>query len=153
MSNEIHCLDVMGKTLAHARPHDLDGDLLPAFGALDLGRMHLRDRGGGNRIAEARIELADRPSERAFDIGLGGSRGKEGHAVLKLRQVVGEFDADDIRPRCQELSDLHIRGTEPLDSLGQPVAALLMPRLASLENRDEGFGERDRRRQPFGRKG
>ena len=141
----------MGKTLAHAGPHDLDGDLLAALGCFDFGRMHLGDRGGGDRLAEARIEFADRPPERAFDIGLGRSRGEKGHPILQLRQVVGEFDADHVRPRCQELPDFHIGGAEPLDGMRQPVAALLMARLAALENRHEGFGERHRRRQAFGR--
>ncbi|OWK26395.1 hypothetical protein AJ87_03980 [Rhizobium yanglingense] len=115
----------MGETLPYAGAHHLDGDLPAAIGGIHLCRMHLRNRGCGNRIVESRIKLFDRATERAFDTRLCRRNREEGHPVLKLREVVGEFDADDVRPGRQKLTDLHIGRSEPLDCLGQPIAAFL----------------------------
>ena len=57
--------EVAQEQAAHARPDHLDGDLHGLAVAHDGRRMHLRDRGGGDRLAEALVELADRPAERA----------------------------------------------------------------------------------------
>ncbi len=145
VGDEIHRLDVVGEALAHAGADDLDGDLLAARRRIDLGRMHLGDRGGGNRLAEACIELVDRAAERALDARLGRRRREERHAVLQLREVVGKFDADDIRARRQELADLDVGGAEPLDGLRQPVAALLRLRAVAREQADKRLGEADGR--------
>lgn len=148
--HQIHDGDIVGEALAHARPYDLDRHLAKAIGRPHLGRVHLCDRGCGNRFADAGIEIVERPAQRAFDIGLGGGHRKERHAVLKLRKVIGKFDTDDIRPRCQELADFRIGRSEPLDCLRKPVAARLGFRAAAGKQRHEGLGEADRWRQAFG---
>ena len=136
--DEEHRLQIVGETLAHAGADDLDGDLLLDAVAQHHGRMHLGDRGGGDRFAEMGIEIGDRAAERDLD---GGARllDREGrHAVLQEGQIFGEIGADDIGTGGQELADLHIGRPEPLDGAGEPVAAVLLPW--------RGGGQKDRQR-------
>ncbi len=78
-----HGLEVAGEALAHAGPHDLDGDESPRPPAVaDARLVHLGDRGGGDRLAEARrTDVVDagarappRPSATASARGNGGMR-------------------------------------------------------------------------------
>ena len=79
---------------------------------VDLGAMHLRDRGSGDRRTEAFKDrpdrLAERGGDRRFRILLRNGR----HLVLKSFQIVGERGADDIRAGREELAELDIARTK-----------------------------------------
>ncbi len=79
--------------------------------------MNLGDGGRGYRVTEFHVKLRDRTTERAFDIGLGGSNGKEIHAVLQTGQIFGKVRANHIRPGRQELAHLDIGRAKTADSL------------------------------------
>ena len=108
---------------AHARPDHLDGDLGGHAVAVDLGGVDLRDRGGGDRLAEAQEKLADRPAERAFDGRDGIGHRKGFHAVLQQRQIERDVVADHVGAGGEELAELDIGRAEPGDRRGKPVAA------------------------------
>jgi hypothetical protein len=72
VGNEIHRLEIVGKALSHAGTHHLDGHFPAPLWRHHFRRMHLGDRGGGDRRAEAGVEFLDRSAERASNIGLGG---------------------------------------------------------------------------------
>ena len=137
--------EVAQEQAAHARPDHLDRDLHGFAVAQDCRRMHLRDRGRGDRLAEALVELADRPAERALDgrdrLGL-----REGlHAVLQQGEIERDVVADDVRPRRQELAELDIGWAEPRDRVGQPLAA------AAAHARCGAVNSRATRQPNFGR--
>ncbi len=148
--DQVHGLDVVSEALAHAGTDDLHRHLARSRRRRNLGGVHLSDRGGRDRLLETRIEFVERPAERAFDQGLGRRRRKEGHAVLQLRQIVGEIDADHVRARRQELSDLDIGWPEPLDGFCEPVGARLLLGAPIGKDADEGFGKAHHRREAFG---
>ena len=91
---------------------------------LDLGAMHLRDRGGRDRGAEARIGLLQRTIECRDDGRFRFRLRERRHAVLQAFQVARERHADDIGAGRKELAELHVaraemaqRGRNPSDRL------------------------------------
>ena len=110
-----------------AGPQHLDRDGAAAAVGHDLGAMHLRDRGGGDRRAEAREQLASaacrtrlRPRASASACGNG--------AILscRLSRSRASRGADHVRPRRQELAELHVGGPEPGQRGGEPVRRPLL---------------------------
>ena len=87
--------------------------------------MHLRDRGGGDRFAEADEDAVDRPPEGRLDRRDRHLARKRRHAVLQQLQMAHHIGADDIRPRRQKLAELHIGRSERADRGGQIAQAAL----------------------------
>ena len=115
-------VEVAQEGTAHARPDHLDGDLDGSAVALDLGSVDLRDRGGGDRFAEAQEKFADRPAERTFDGRDGIGHRKGFHAVLQQRQIERDVVADHVGTGGEELAELDIGRAEPCDRRRKPVA-------------------------------
>ena len=121
--DECERLEIGLEAALDARPQHLDGDW-PALALLEhLGAMHLRDRGGRNGRAEARETVAQRRAERAGDGGLGLGLRKRCHSVLQAFEIARQRRADDIRPRCQKLSELDVARAEPGQRRGEPHRA------------------------------
>ena len=152
MGDKIHRFDIVAETLSHTRADHLDGNAFAALRCLHFRRMHLRNRSCGNRFVKAYIKVVEGAAKRTLDRSLCRRMREESHAVLQLRQVVGHVDADDIGSRRQELADLHVGRPEPLDGLGQAVAARLGLGALAGEDADERFGQADGGRQSFRRK-
>jgi len=147
--NHIHAFDVICETLAHAGAHHFHGHLF----AVHFGRVHLRDRGGRNRLFERCVEITDRAAKRGLDGGFGSIRGEEGHPVLQHGKIDGPVDADDIRAGGEKLADLHIGRTKPSHGAGQPFAAGLLLRPETGERLEHGLENADGRRQVLCRQG
>ena len=94
-------------------PQHFHGDGAAAFGSSDLGAMHLRDRGGRDGRTERRERRRQRPTQRCRDHRLRLALRERRHPVLQRLQIARQRDADDIRPRRQELAELHIGRPEP----------------------------------------
>ena len=92
--------------------------------ALDLAAMHLRDRGGGDRGAEARKRLRHRAFQRGRDDGFGLGLRERRQAVLQAFQVARHEHADHVGPCGKELAELEISGPEPRQRARQPRAAI-----------------------------
>jgi hypothetical protein len=102
---------------------NLDGDR-PALAVLEhLGAMHLGDRGGGDRRAEASKYLLDRCAERARHRGLGLRLRERRHTVLQAFEIARERRADDIGPGRQELAELDVARAEPCQRRREPHGA------------------------------
>ena len=106
-------------------PQHLHGDGLAALGRDDLGAMHLRDRGRGDRRAERRVGLRQRLAQRGDDHRLGLGLRERRHLVLQRFQIARQRHADDVGPRRQELPELDVgrpelgqRGGEPASRAG-----------------------------------
>ena len=70
--------------------------------------MDLRDRGGRNRRAECREQLAERPVEGRLHHALGRFLRKRRHLVLQRLEIARQRRADHVRPGRQELAELHV---------------------------------------------
>ncbi len=107
-------------TCAMFGPQHLDRDL----GAVrQLGEMHLRDRRGGDGVAIERLEhlvdgLPVEPVERRDDL-VGRKRR---HAVLQLRELVGDVERDQVAPRREHLPELDEDRAQILERKAQPHA-------------------------------
>ena len=86
------------------------------------GLMGLGDGGGGDRLAEGRVETLDRPPQRALDLGPGDGGVEGRQTVLEVRQVLGELAAEDVGAGRQHLAQLDGDGAEALQRPGQPLA-------------------------------
>ena len=102
------------------RPQYFHGDVARSGRGRDGGAMHLRDRGGGNRGPEARKHRGHRLVERGGDHRFGLGLRERRHPVLQAFEVAGQYGADDVRPRCQKLTELHIGRAEPGQRHRQP---------------------------------
>jgi len=104
-------------------PQDLDRDVLAA--GRD-GEMDLRDRRGGNRlVVEAGEDGRERLAKLGLDDAAGDRAGKGRQAVLQLRHVGGEFLAEQIGARRQQLAELDEARAERVQRGGE---ALTRPR-------------------------
>ena len=102
------------KPLAHAGPHHLDGDRQVALGRADPGLVHLRDRGGGDRLAEFDEELVDGTAERDLHHARPPRRGgKGGIRSCSRSRSRAAASADDVGAGGEELAELHVRRPEP----------------------------------------
>ena len=73
-----------------AGPQYFHGDGARPGCGLDRRAMHLRDRGGGDRRAEARKDRGDRPAERGGDRRFGLGLRKRRHLILQAFEVAGQ---------------------------------------------------------------
>ena len=113
----------------------------------DLGAVHLRDRRGRDRRTEGGEQVAQRLAERELDRALGLGLRERRHLVLQGLEVARERDADHVRPRRQELAELHIGGTEPGQRGGQPVGGDLAGRPLDEPRQRERAARRQRQRR------
>jgi hypothetical protein len=95
-----------------ARPQHLHRHRAAAAIGCDRGAMYLRDRSGRHRRPERGEQLADRLAQRGFDGALGLDLRERRHLVLQRLEIARQADADHVRPRGQELAELHIAGAE-----------------------------------------
>ena len=80
---------------------------------VDLGAVHLCDRGGGDRRPEARIDRARAACRRRPAMAASASAcGNGAMLVLQAFQIVRDLRADHIRARGQELAELDVSGPE-----------------------------------------
>ena len=70
-----------------------------------------------------RRRLAQRLAERGRDRGFGLGLRERRHPVLQAFEIARERDADDVRPRREELAELHISRAEPGQRGGEPTGA------------------------------
>ncbi len=110
--------------------------------------MHLCDRRGRDRRAERREQHVDRLAQRGGDRALGFRLRKRRHLVLQRLEVARERDADHVRPRRQELAELHVSRTKPCERGGESVGGYV--RRGALDQPGDGDAEARRQRQPAG---
>jgi hypothetical protein len=121
---------VLGDLALDAGPQHLDRDLA----AVDQrGRVGLGQGGGGDRLADLQIDLAQRLAEIALDLGLGDRQGERGQPVLQVRQVLGEGGPEDVGPRGQKLTHLDRGGTLLFQHPRQAFARPALPSRAAGE--------------------
>ena len=98
------------------------------------GLVHLRDRGGGDRLGEAARTRAStgRPSV-ASTMARASAVGKGGISSFSRAERVGHSAADDVGPRGEELAELDVGRAEPVQRVGQAAAALGRVEAARLE--------------------
>jgi hypothetical protein len=112
----------------------------------DLGAVHLRDRSGGDRRAEARIDLRKRLAERGgdgcFRFGLRERR----HLVLQALKIARDLLADHVGAGGHELAELDVSRAEPGEGCGEPALAAFGARpLDQPGERDRGLGRQRQR--------
>ena len=107
--------------------------------------MHLRDRGGGDRRPEARIDRGERLLERLGDDGFGLLLAEGRHLVLQHFEVAGDVRADDVGPRGEELAELDVGRPEPGQRRAETAGAVAGA--AALDQPAEADGPDDRHRQ------
>ena len=135
--------EIAAEACGHVGPQHLDGDGPADAVAQHLAAMHLRDRSGRDRRAEAREDVRQWPLERgrdrSFRLGLRERR----QAVLKAFEVARHDDADDVRTRCQELTELEIGRAHSRERARNPRAVL---DAAALNDARQLQGQLSRRR-------
>ena len=97
----------------------LHRDRLARAVVLDFGAMHLRDRGGGDRRAEAREHRIERPVEGGHDGRFRLILRERRQLVLQAFEVERDRRADHVRPRGEELPELDVSGPEPCQRGGE----------------------------------
>ena len=111
-------LDLPGR----ARALHLHGD---AAAVGENGLVHLADGGGGDRLLD---ELDEQPLDRLAQLlqdHLLDLRERErADVVLELSQLDDDVRRDDVRPRGEELTELHERRAELVERLPQAPTAL-----------------------------
>ncbi len=146
--DHIHIGEIARELPLDAGPQHLHRDLAFALVVAGVGDMHLRHRGRRDRLAEGRKHLVDAFAERLFDDLDRRLATERLHAVLQGGQRIGDFAADDIGPRRQELPELHIGRADLREGAHQRLRAA-----ADILARDE-IGEPHRqprrRRQQLG---
>ena len=86
--------------------------------------MHLADRRGGDRLA---VELEEEPLDRVAEIlddhALGLLERERAHVVLEAAELRDDVRRHDVRPRREQLAELHERRAELVEQLAQVRAA------------------------------
>ena len=91
-------------------------------GGVDLGAMHLRDRGRRDRRAERCEQLRPAACRAPPSTTASASRLRERrHLVLQAFEIARERDADHVGPRRQELAELDVGRAEPRQRGGEPA--------------------------------
>ena len=117
---EKHVAEIAPEATFDAGPKHLDRHRFLDAVLHDLGSMDLRDRSGGDGLAQFGKEIAERPSERLFDDVHGDVARKRLHPVLKRFEFARDSDADDIGPGRQGLAELDVGRSELGDRRGEP---------------------------------
>ena len=81
--------------------------------------MDLSDGRGSDRLSEAHENAAERFAEGRLDGSNRDRARKRLHPVLQPLELLDNRDADDIRPRREELAELDIGRPEPADRAGK----------------------------------
>ena len=93
------------------------------FGS-QLRRVHLRDRRGRERLfVELREHLFGGAAVRSLDDRARDAAVERRHAILELREFVGDVDRQQIAPRGQRLAELHEDRPQLLERETQAFAA------------------------------
>ena len=106
--------------------------------------MHLRDRGGGDGVAEFDEDVFDLGAEGRLDRRDRDGAVRRRHAVLQLFEFQHHLGADDVGARGEKLSELDVGGTEPIDRGGKAAEAV---RAAPRQQIGEGQRRPGERRQ------
>ena len=75
--------------------------------------MHLRNRRGSDRRAEAEEHRVDRAAERSGDHRFGFLLREGRHPILQMLEIAGERGADHVRTGGEKLSKLDVARAEP----------------------------------------
>ena len=134
---EEHVGEIVDQPALDPRPQHLNGDdplLVPVH---DPGAMYLRDRGGGDRLAELDEHAVQRGLKRRLDPPDRDLARKRRDAVLQPLQFARHCDADDIGPRGEELAELDIGRSEFLHRPRKPMTtrALAPEQLQGAQSR------------------
>ena len=114
-------LDVALDLARRVRPLHLDDD---ATAVRQRRAMHLADRRRGERLLlELEEEPLDRLAELLADRALDVGERERPHVVLQRAQLGDDVRRDDVRPRREELAELHERRAELVQHLAQLAAA------------------------------
>jgi hypothetical protein len=120
-------LEVGKDALAQAGTLHLEHDLAPV---LEAGAVHLRHRGGGERLTvhaqRARGDQAELLGEHGFDL----AERQRLAAVLQPGERLGVGRRHDVRARGEQLAQLDERRAEALDVRGEAVSRGLGLRVA-----------------------
>ena len=125
-----------------AGPQQLDRDLALAIGVAHAGAVDLRNRRGGHRLAEFDIERVDLGAEGRLHCADGSGAIGRRHAVLQLLQFAGDFGADVVGSRREELAEFDVRRPEPVDRRRQAVGAAGATPRHKIGKREWQAGER-----------
>ena len=107
--------------LAHAGAEHLHDDVLAA---LQPRRMHLRDRGRGQRLLlELRKHFGDGLAVGLFDDLPRDGAVERRHAILQLHQLVRDVVGQQVAPRRDRLAELDEDRTQLLEREPQPFAS------------------------------
>jgi len=112
LRGEGECRQIGVKAPLDARPQNLHGDGAGTGRCRHRRAMNLRNRGGGNRRAEARENRVDRFAEGGGDRRLCVGLGKWRHAVLQALEVARQRGADHVRPGREKLPKFDIARPE-----------------------------------------
>ena len=109
----------------HVRTQDLDGDLLAGVrSVLQDGEVDLRDRRRGDRLTlEVREDIVERTTQPALDLADGHIGRERRHAVLQLREFVGDVGGQQVATCRQHLAELHEDRAEVLERAPQAHGA------------------------------
>ena len=131
------------------RPHALAGFHV---GAVDLG-----DRSRRDRLAEVLEQGIDLPAERGLDNADRGLTAHRSNTVLQALEIEGDLRSDDIGTSRQELPELDVGRSQPVDrpgEAGQPVDVALGDEVCQAQ-RQARDGRQQRRidtdERPFAR--
>src|SRR5262245_63179822 len=124
-----------------SRPQDFHGYRLARTAGLNLGAVHLRDRGGRDGRSETRIDLRERFIERRRHGRLRLGLRERRHLVLKAFEVVRDNWADDVRPCREKLPELDVGMAQSRQGSGERAFTAFCARsLKQPRNRDAAPG-------------
>ena len=131
--------DVAPDHLLERRPHHLDDDRRPAR---KPGRVHLRDRGGGERRLDELLEpLVEGRAERALHDRPRRLARERRHVVAEERELLRDVVGDEVRAGGQGLPELHEDGAQGLQGPADPDPARGPPRIVVLAGQDAEHDE------------
>ena len=135
----------MGDHPFHVRTQDLDRDLVPAVFGTQPGKMHLRHRGAGyRRLVEFGEHLVRRPPVGGFDLPMNLFRRKRRHAILELRQFIGDVQRQQVAASGQHLPELDEDRAQFFQEKAEAHGSRLLFPAAQMQKAEQ-------RRQPAGR--
>ena len=153
---EEHVGEIAREPALDSRAQHFDRDGLGAFVRPDRRAVDLRDRGGGDRFAEAVEQRVDFRAERRLDDADRGLAAHRRHPILQALQFERDFRPDDVGPGRQKLAHLDVGRAEPVDGAGEAGQAMHVAfgdEICDRERqaRDRRQQARDRRRRTFPR--
>lgn len=116
--NKVIAFQISLKSSGYTRTQHFDGDLTihPVLVPYD-GRMHLSNGCCCNGFAKFDKDFVDRAVELFGNCPPRCLMFKRRQPILQCRQFTRGIFANDIGPRCQELTKLHIRRTQAIKSV------------------------------------